>query len=255
MAAMLSSSNHVLDTPASTRPAGGSTAFLTTVAISASANPILTSRGVFLKGRVTPEVDPSTGQHPTGTVTWTVTSATGHSVRCAFGVTTLARAGNVWCWVAPHELLAAEGPYTVTLTYPGDQAFTGSARPERWRSPQRAPSRSWPSCMPRATVHRRQSSRKVSGIPWRSGTPTGTVTFALSGSSAPVHCARGTNTLTLSSGVAICSISSAPTTTDSAVTVQATYSGDGNFETSVSAPRLTPLEQSSPAVEYDHADG
>ena len=245
MAAMLSSSSHVLDTSATSTPAGGATALPTTVAISASANPILTSRGVGLKGRVTPEVAPSTGQHPTGIVTWTVTSATGHSVPCAFGVTTLDQAGNVWCKIARHELWAADGPYTVTLSYPGDQAFAASAQTGTLAvSAARSRTRL-------AVAHAASSgssaslTAKVTGVPLRSGTPTGTVTFAVRGSSAPVHCAGGTNTLTLSSGVATCSVSSAPTTSGSPVTVQATYSGDGNFDTSASAPKLIPLEESS----------
>jgi hypothetical protein len=245
MAAMLSSSNHVLDTPATSTPAGGATALPTTVAISASANPILTSRGVGLTGRVTPEVTPSTGQHPTGIVTWTVTSATGHSVPCAFGVTTLDQAGNVWCKIAPHELWAADGPYTVTLSYPGDQAFAASAQTGTL-AVSTARSRTKLAVARAASSDSSASlTAKVTGVPSRSGTPTGRVTFAVSGSSAPVHCAGGTNTLTLSSGVATCSVSSAPTTSGPPVTVQATYSGDGNFKKSVSAPKLTALEQPS----------
>ena len=94
--------------------------------IVARANPTLTAKGVVLRGRVTPEIAPSTGGHPTGTVSWKVTSANGPPVSCASEVTKLAMKGSAELQDPTAPLSAAQSPYTVTLSYPGDPTFGAS---------------------------------------------------------------------------------------------------------------------------------
>lgn len=100
----------------------------TTNAVSATVNPTLTSRSLRLKGDVAP-VDPYSGAAPTGSVRGRETSAKGQSVPCTSDMTALSKAGKARCLVASHELLAADGPYIATLSYPGDSRFSASAVP------------------------------------------------------------------------------------------------------------------------------
>ena len=74
---------------------------------------------------------------------------------------------------------------------------------------------------------------KVSGVPDSAATPTGSVTFAIEGSSGPVQCDGLTNTLPMSGGVATCKVTSALSASGLPDTAWATYSGDNNFTTSV----------------------
>ena len=202
------------------------------IAISPPANPTLTSRGVMLRGDMAPGVAPAGGATPTGTVSWSVTSATGQAVPCASGVTQLTRAGKTSCRIAPHELSAADGPYTATLSYPGDPNFGASTQTftlpvSKDNSRTRLHVTGHPGSGSPASFR-----AKVTGVPSSAGTPTGTVTFAVSGSSDPLQCDGGTNALTLSSGVATCTVTSAPAGPRSSYTALVTYSGDGNFKPS-----------------------
>ncbi len=73
---------------------------------------------------------------------------------------------------------------------------------------------------------------KVTGVPDSAATPTGTVTFAIEGSSGPVQCDGLTNTVSMSGGVATCKVTSALSASGLPDTAWATYSGDGSFTAS-----------------------
>ena len=77
-------------------------------------------------------------------------------------------------------------------------------------------------------------------MPSSAVTPTGAVTFAVSDSSGPVHCGGGTDTLSLTAGVATCTVTSAVPASGSSYTAEATYSGDDNLNASVSAAESSP---------------
>jgi beta-glucanase (GH16 family) len=217
----------------------------TTIAISFTANPTLTSKGVMLKGSVEPAVTSKGGAMPTGTVSWTVTSANGQSLLCASGTTTLGKARNPSCRIPAHELSAADGPYTATISYPGDSHFSASNQTLTFPV-SKANSRTRLAMQTQAGPKSPTSIfTKVTGVSSSAGTPTGTVTFDVSGSSGPVRCHGDTNTLRLSSGVATCTISPAPVAVGSPYTVRVAYSGDGNFNTSMSAPRSLQSEPAS----------
>jgi hypothetical protein len=72
---------------------------------------------------------------------------------------------------------------------------------------------------------------KVTGVPSSAEIPTGTVTFAATGS-GPVQCDGLTNTVPMSGDVATSKVTSALVASGSPETAQATYSGDGNLTTS-----------------------
>ena len=73
---------------------------------------------------------------------------------------------------------------------------------------------------------------KVTGAPGGAEAPTGSVTFALDGSSGPVQCDGLSDTMPMSGGVATCKVTSALTASGLPQTARATYSGDDNFTTS-----------------------
>jgi len=62
----------------------------------------------------------------TGTVDWTVRSATGAAVPCTT-VTPLSLGGKSKCTIAKGILLAGDAPFTASATYSGDATFAGSS--------------------------------------------------------------------------------------------------------------------------------
>jgi len=84
----------------------------------------------------------------------------------------------------------------------------------------------------------------VNGVPHSAGTPTGTVTFTVAGLAGPVQCDGGSDTLAMSSGTATCTISSALVASGSPYSVQAAYSGDGNFNPSASTSKSLKVRSS-----------
>ncbi len=96
------------------------------VSISAAANPTQTSAAASFTAVVS-AVAPGSG-HPTGTATWTITSATGATLRCSGGNTAVSKTtGQTTCTVNPDKLFAASGPYTVSVSYSGDGNFLAAA--------------------------------------------------------------------------------------------------------------------------------
>ena len=83
------------------------------------------------------------------------------------------------------------------------------------------------------------------------GTPTGTVTFSFTtsgGSPAPTCAGTGGDTVTVSGGVATCTLSSGLLPRESPVAVGAHYSGDDAFSASDAAPLSETVNEASTSV-------
>ena len=207
------------------------------VTISSRTNPTLTAHGANFAAFVTAAA-PGAG-HPSGTATWTVTSADGTAVPCRSGNDNVNKVtGRTTCNVGPGALLANSGPYTVTVAYQGDGSFTaGSGTFTQNLSPGSSRIR-LSVISPSASGGPATITATVVGIPRASGTPTGAVTFAIGGSGtvSTVGCDGG-NTITLSGGQAACTVTSALVSSGSPYSVTASYGGDGNFAGSTSLPK------------------
>ena len=85
-----------------------------TVTVSAKANPTITSKAASFSAIVAAG-SPGAG-HPTGTVTWTITSRSASVIPCQSSNDAVNKtSGKMTCNVAAQELFAASGPYTVTV--------------------------------------------------------------------------------------------------------------------------------------------
>jgi len=206
------------------------------VTISAKANPTITSKAASFSA-VVAAASPGAG-HPTGTVTWTITSASGTVIPCASSNDNVnATSGKTTCSVATQELFAASGPYTVSVAYSGGTNFlasTGTFTQDVSKTGSKVALTVTP---PSASGSPGSVIATVTGSPASAGVPTGTVTFAITGSSGTVSC-DASNTVALSSGHATCTVSSALVLSGSPYRVTATYNGDGNFTTATSAAKM-----------------
>jgi hypothetical protein len=210
------------------------------VTVTAKANPSVSGSAASFSATVA-AVAPGSG-HPTGTVTWTITSATGTNVPCATSNDTVnAKTGVVTCSVAAGELSAASGPYTVTVSYPGDANFSSSVG-ILTQSISKVGSKTTLANGPYTTSTAPSSvTATVDGVPTTAGDPTGTVTFSVTGKSgATVQCVGG-DTQTLHSQQATCTFAMPLQESGSPYAVVGTYSGDGNFDTSVSKTHEIPV--------------
>ena len=208
----------------------------TTVTISAKANPTLTGRGAHLTAIVAAAA-PGSGA-PTGTATWTITSADDTAVPCSGGSTTVNKTtGATSCSVGANQLSAADGPYTVSVSYSGDADFLPSTGTfTQTISPAASETRITVSPPARSGSPGIVTAR-VTGDPTSAGTPTGSVTFSILGTSGPaVECAAG-DTIVLVSGAATCHVPTGFVSVGSPYTVSATYHGDGNFTPSTSSSK------------------
>ena len=68
---------------------------------------------------------PASAGTPTGSVTFSIVSASGTAIACSGGNTVSLRGGTATCQV-PTALVVAGSPYTVSATYPGDANFLPS---------------------------------------------------------------------------------------------------------------------------------
>ncbi len=206
------------------------------VTISAKANPTVTSKTASFSA-VVAAASPGAGD-PTGTVTWTITSAGGTVVPCkSSNVTVNKKTGKTTCSVATGELFAASGPYTVRVAYSGDANFSASTGTFTQNISQTTSKTKVAVSPPAASGSPATITATVSGVPASAGTPTGTVTFAITATGgAAVNCDTS-NTASLSSGTATCTVTSALVLTGSPYSVVATYNGDGNFTSSASGAK------------------
>ena len=211
----------------------------TTVTIDSPPAPVLTSRGAHFSAEVS-VVGTATGAatgNPSGTVTWGIKSRNGGNVSCSSGSTVVRRNnGMTRCNVDPGILSAADGPYTVSVSYPGSAGVAPSSASVTQpvdKANSRVRIRTFgvvPSGGSAAIT------AVVGGLPASAGTPTGTVTFSIvSASGQSLACAAG-DTEPVTSGVATCATAPA-VPTNSPYVVTATYSGDTTFNGSTSNTR------------------
>jgi hypothetical protein len=206
------------------------------VTVAAKLNPTITAKAASFSAIVA-AASPGAG-HPTGTVNWTITSASGTAVPCASSNDIVNKTtGKTTCSVATEELFAASGPYTVSVAYSGDANFAASTGTFTQDIDQ-AGSKTTVTVSPPAGSGRPATvTAKVAGVPASAGTPTGSVTFVLTSAQGSAVDCDTSNTATLSSGVATCTVTSALVLSGSPYSVVATYSGDGNYTTSASAAK------------------
>ncbi|KOG49563.1 vegetative cell wall protein, partial [Streptomyces decoyicus] len=185
---------------------------LTTTTVSSTPDPSVVGQSVTFSATVAP-VSPGAGT-PTGTVTFVATD----------GVTTVTLTGTLsggTTSVSTSGLVTA-GVYAVTATYSGDGSFTSSVGTDT-QTVAPAATTTTVSSSPDPSVAGQlvTFTAVVAPVSPGAGTPTGTVTFVITGGP--------TLTATLSGGTA-----TASTTALGAGTfpVTATYSGDGDFTSS-----------------------
>ena len=206
------------------------------VAITPKVNPTVTSKAASFTAFVTAAA-PGAGD-PTGSATWTVTSATGAVIPCKTSNTTVAKkTGKTTCAIGPQQLFAASGPYTVTVAYSGDGNFTTSTGTITQDISQTGSKTKVAVSPPAGSGSPATITATVMGIPANAGTPTGTVTFAVTAASGAAIACDTSNTAPLASGAATCTVTSALVLSGSPYSVVATYSGDANFTTSASNPK------------------
>jgi large repetitive protein len=206
------------------------------VTIAAKANPTVTS-GPASFSAVVAAAAPGAGT-PTGTVTWTIRSAGGPVVPCTTSDTTVDKGtGRTTCSVGPGKLFAANGPYTVSVTYSGDVNFASSTGTFTQNVSKAGSKVTLTTSGPAASGRPARITAIVGGVPASAGTPTGTVTFVLTSAKGAVVNCDSSNTSVLSAGVATCTVSSALVLAGSPYSVVATYNGDANFTTSVSSAK------------------
>ena len=178
------------------------------------------------------------GAGPSGLATWTITSATGAAVPCRTGNDeTIRRSGMSRCQVAPQQLFASQGPYSVSVSYPGGNGLgpaattlTQPVSPANSRTRLRLSPAAASGGLPTITA-------LVSGQGASASPATGSVTFSVTGASGQGVPCLGGDAVPLSSGTATCTFGSALPQSGSRYTVSATYGGDGNLEPSTSRAR------------------
>ncbi len=158
--------------------------------------------------------DPGGPPTPTGTVTWLVTGPS--TVTCADS--TLEVNGQGTCTVTD----ARPGAYSATATYFGDDTYGGSSGSDTTATVDTAPSTTAVHDNAAGVVTGGTFTFTATVTPAGPPTPTGTVTWLVSGPST-VTCP--TSTLN-SSGQGTCTVTDAKAGTYSAT---ATYSGDTNY--------------------------
>ncbi len=203
-----------------------------TVTISAQQNPTVTNQGANFTAVVSATA-PGTGV-PTGVVAWKVISAHGVQVPCVL-VNNILKNGVASCAVGPNEMTASNGPFTVTVSYPGDADFTASTGTFTQNIVRASttvevaiyvlPVPGFPGIIQAAAVP----------VAPGTGSPTGTATFHISGRAGAIHCS-GSDTIALGGTVATCVTAAPLTIADAPYSVTVTYSGDDNFAPSSSNP-------------------
>ncbi len=207
----------------------------TSVTINSEPAPVVTSKRARFSATIATTSPGTAG--PSGRVTWNITSHSGASIACASGTDMVRRINQVTrCNVASGQLRAGDGPYKVSVTYPGGGNFTASAATVT-QPVSRASSRTLVRVTPPASSGGSASiTAVVRGLPRWAGTPSGTVTFSVSGASGQSVPCLSSSTDTLTSGTATCTLTTAASG-GPPYTVKATYSGDSNFNASASNSR------------------
>jgi hypothetical protein len=197
-----------------------------------TATPAVTGQSVTF----TATVVRGTGR-PTGSVTFALTGADSSTPACDGGTNVIAVGNNpsgpgsvAQCTISA-GLFAMASPYQVTASYSGDSTYHASQgtlskiihKGNTTTTVAGAPS---PSVTGEAVVF----TAAVAAASPSTGSPTGSVTFTITGGGgATASCDGGSNTVTLTSGSAQCSVSGGLLAQGSAWTASVAYSGDGNF--------------------------
>jgi hypothetical protein len=174
---------------------------------------------------------------PTGTVTFSITGADSSTATCDGGNDTIPLApattgSSAQCSISA-GLFAHASPYSVTATYSGDPTFAGSTGMLS-KIIHLGPTNTvvTPSSNPTHTGQPVSFMAAVAPVSPSTGSPTGTVTFAITGTDGSTPSCDTSNTQPLSGGVATCSLSSGLLASGNPFTVAAKYSGDPDFATS-----------------------
>lgn len=177
-------------------------------------------------------------QTPTGSVTFAIVGADSSTPVCDGGNDTIALASatpgsSAQCSFAT-GLDAAGSPYTVTATYSGDTNFASSSG-MLTKVIHKGPTTTTVTSASNPTVTGQgvMFTAVVAPSSPATGTPTGTVTFAIAGHDGSSFACDGGDMPTLDgSDMAQCAVSAGLLADDSPYAVTATYSGDTNFATS-----------------------
>ena len=178
---------------------------------------------------------------PTGNVTFTITDANDNSYNCDNGTANVVGlspngggSGSVaQCQIAA-GLSAAPSPYAVTASYGGDGSDNpSSAAISKTIKPGATTTTINSSSNPSVTGQPVSFTAMVAPVSPATGTPSGSVTFTITGADNPsdtVNCDGGSNTVALVSGSATCSVPGGLEATGSAYSIAAVYApGDSNF--------------------------
>ncbi len=209
------------------------------VSISATQNPVFTGAAVNFDATISAAAPGSTsGATPTGTPTWTITGAHNTSVSCTSTSTgTNGTNETATCSVAAGQLVYANNPYIVKVSYPGDanyNAGSGSYQENVTLGTSKVKIAVSPPAAAGGTATITATVKGIKGTPSSLGTPTGNVTFVITDKLGnQVDCAGGSNTATLSSSAqATCTTGAL---SHSKYSVYATYSGSADYYPNTSA--------------------
>jgi len=211
-----------------------------TVKIQRSPSPVVSSKKTQFAARIRTET--STGATPTGSVRWTVRSASGASVPCASAGQVSDQADAMTaCTVPAGKLWAAAGPYTVSVDYAGG----GNIAPAADSLVQHVVrANSLTNVRVGSTLLPGKRVQLVASIKARSataGTPTGAVSFSVwDKTGRAIPCGAG-DTDKLLSGKATCVFGN--TSAHAPYFVRVAYKGDGNFTASGSKVRGITVRQ------------
>jgi hypothetical protein len=177
-------------------------------------------------------VSPSTDL-AAGTVNWLVTSSDGSvTISCSNGSPSKVNArGQSHCSVPAGQLTAAGAPWNVSAVYGGNDEFaTQSTTLAGGQLVHATTTKTYVTASPNPVVRDSEIQISASVVnPSFAGVPTGSLTFAFTGTNASsIVCAGGSNTIELTSAGALCSLPSGFDVPNSVYTVAVTYSGDGN---------------------------
>jgi hypothetical protein len=206
------------------------------VTIQNPSGPVSTWRGAHFSAVVGTG---SSGKGPSGSVSWGIRSRSGKPIPCRSGRSVIGRTNRTsHCNIGAGVLTAADGPYTVSATYPGGSGVAASSASvtqpvAKGNSRMVIRTRAFVPAGQPATV-----TALVVGLPRSAGTATGSVTFSISsadGAGQSLTCDGG-DSVALASGRATCDIA-AVGPSGSIDTVTATYSGDSTFTSVASNSR------------------